>query len=286
MLGYVDQGGVGIVQASLDTGAFDKFFFGDGMYGQSLIDKIGDEINGKVIGTLPGTEGVSTERFTELSKAAGFDPTATYVPEAYDAAALISLAIAAGGSADRTVIRDNVLKVANAPGEKIYAGELAKGIELAAAGTDIDYVGATSVELIGPGEARGSYRVYDHQGQHHRDSRLSLIPSGRPARDRAPAGPRPGDGRMIRVRGPSHAFRRPPGRRRRVDRDRHGLDHRADRAERRRKVDALQRHSRAVRADLGPGLARRGGDHRAQSRTRCSTRGCCAPSRSPTSSRR
>ena len=160
VLGYVDQGGVGIVQASLDTGAFDKFFFGDGMYGQSLIDKIGDEINGKVIGTLPGTEGLSTERFTELSKAAGFDPTATYVPEAYDAAALVSLAIAAGGSADRTVIRDNVLKVANAPGEKIYAGELAKGIELAAAGTDIDYDGATSVELIGPGEARGSYRVY------------------------------------------------------------------------------------------------------------------------------
>ena len=160
VLGYVDQGGVGIVQASLDTGAYDKFFFADGMYGQSLIDKIGDEINGKVIGTLPGTEGMSTERFTELSKVAGFDPTATYVPEAYDAAALIALAIAAGGSADRTVIRDNVLKVANEPGEKIYAGEIAKGVELAAAGTDIDYVGATNVELIGPGEAQGSYRVY------------------------------------------------------------------------------------------------------------------------------
>ena len=54
-----------------------------------------------------------------------------------------------------------MLDVANAPGEKIYAGELAKGIELAAAGTDIDYVGATGVELIGPGEAQGSYRVYE-----------------------------------------------------------------------------------------------------------------------------
>jgi len=161
VLGYVDQGGVGIVQASLDTGAYDKFFFADGMYGQSLIDKIGDEINGKVIGTLPGTEGMSTEKFTALSKVAGFDPTATYVPESYDSAALIALAVAAGGSADRTVIRDNVLKVANEPGEKIYAGELAKGIELAAAGTDIDYVGATGVELVGPGEAAGSYRVYD-----------------------------------------------------------------------------------------------------------------------------
>ena len=54
-----------------------------------------------------------------------------------------------------------MMDVANAPGEKIYAGELAKGIELAAAGTDIDYEGATGVELVGPGEARGSYRVYE-----------------------------------------------------------------------------------------------------------------------------
>jgi branched-chain amino acid transport system substrate-binding protein len=53
------------------------------------------------------------------------------------------------------------MDVANAPGEPIFAGELAKGIELAAAGTDIDYQGATGVELVGPGEAQGSYRVYE-----------------------------------------------------------------------------------------------------------------------------
>jgi branched-chain amino acid transport system substrate-binding protein len=161
VLGYVDQGGVGIVQGSLDSGAFESFFFGDGMYGQSLIDKIGDEINGKVIGTLPGTSGEAADKFSADSKAAGQDPTGTYVPESYDAAALIALSIAAAGSADRTAIRDKLLEVANAPGEKIFAGELAKGIELAAAGTDIDYVGATGVELIGPGEAQGSYRVYE-----------------------------------------------------------------------------------------------------------------------------
>ena len=160
VFGYVDQGGVGIVQASLDTGAFDQFFFGDGMYGQSLIDSVGDEINGKVIGTLPGVEGESADKFAEYAKAHDMDPTGTYVPESYDAGALIALSLAATGSADRTGIRDHMMDVANAPGEKIYAGELAKGIELAAAGTDIDYEGATGVELVGPGEARGSYRVY------------------------------------------------------------------------------------------------------------------------------
>jgi branched-chain amino acid transport system substrate-binding protein len=161
VFGYVDQGGVGIVQASLDTGAFDKFFFADGMYGQSLIDAVGDEINGTVIGTLAGTEGEGADKFAAVAEAAGMDPTGTYVPESYDAAALIALAIAAAGGPDRTGIRDNMTEVANAPGEKIYAGELAKGIELAAAGTDIDYVGGTGVELIGPGEAAGSYRVYE-----------------------------------------------------------------------------------------------------------------------------
>ena len=161
VFGYVAQGGVGIVQASLDSGAFESFVFGDGMYGQSLIDKVGTEIDGKVIGTLPGVEGEAADRFAALAREKGMDPTGTYVPESYDAAALIALAMAANGSTERAGLRDKVLEVANAPGEKIYAGELAKGIELAAAGTDIDYVGATGVELIGPGEAQGSYRVYE-----------------------------------------------------------------------------------------------------------------------------
>ena len=40
-------------------------------------------------------------------------------------------------------------------------GELAKGLEILAAGGEIDYVGATNVELIGPGEAAGTYREYE-----------------------------------------------------------------------------------------------------------------------------
>lgn len=161
VFGYVDQGGRGITQAALDTGAFEHFYFGDGMYGQSLIDAVGSEINGKVIGTLPGVEGAGADTFAAVAKAAGLDPTSTYVPESYDAGALIALAMAASGSADRTGIRDKMLDVANAPGEKIYAGELAKGLEILAGGGDIDYQGATGVELIGPGEAAGSYRVYE-----------------------------------------------------------------------------------------------------------------------------
>jgi branched-chain amino acid transport system substrate-binding protein len=159
--GYVDQGGVGIVQGALDTGAFESFIFPDGMYGQSLLDSIGDEINGKVIGTLPSSEGEGIEKFKALANAADVDPTGSFAPQSYDAAALIVLATAAAGSTDRTAIRDQILNVANAPGEPILPGELAKGMELAAAGKDIDYQGATGVELIGPGEAAGSYLEYE-----------------------------------------------------------------------------------------------------------------------------
>ena len=84
--------------------------------------------------------------------------------ESYDAAALIMLAMEAAGSSDPKVYKDKVLDIANAPGEKIQPGELAKAIELIKAGTDIDYEGASAVELIGPGEAGGRYRQFEVKG--------------------------------------------------------------------------------------------------------------------------
>jgi branched-chain amino acid transport system substrate-binding protein len=50
------------------------------------------------------------------------------------------------------------MDVANAPGEPILPGELGKAFELIAAGQDIDYQGASSVELIGAGESSGTFR--------------------------------------------------------------------------------------------------------------------------------
>ena len=52
-------------------------------------------------------------------------------------AALILLAMQAAKSSDPTVAKDKVMEVANAPGEPVLPGELAKGLELLAGGTDI-----------------------------------------------------------------------------------------------------------------------------------------------------
>ncbi len=53
VFGYVDQGGRGIIQASIDIDAFENFILADGMFGTSLIDAIGPELNGRAFGTVP-----------------------------------------------------------------------------------------------------------------------------------------------------------------------------------------------------------------------------------------
>ncbi|WP_372425094.1 ABC transporter substrate-binding protein [Salinarimonas chemoclinalis] len=161
VFGYADGGGRGIVQASLDTGAFDQFVFGDGMFGESIIEAIGSELDGRVIGAVPGTDNDGARIFAEMTAGSSVDSTGTYAGESYDAAALIVLAMQAAGEATRAGIAANVMSVANAPGEQIGPGEIARGLEILAGGGEIDYVGATGIELIGPGEASGSYRIFE-----------------------------------------------------------------------------------------------------------------------------
>lgn len=154
--GYVDQGGAGIIQAALDAGAFETFVLPDGMISDALTDKFGKDIDGS-FGQLAGTDSPGAAKYAEMVGDA-FDPTSPYASEAYDAAALLLLAMQAAGSSMSADFKDKVEMVANAPGEPIYPGELGKALEILAAGGDIDYVGATDVELIGPGENAGSYR--------------------------------------------------------------------------------------------------------------------------------
>lgn len=162
--GYLDGGGRGIIQGSLDTGAFSTFGLPGGMIGDSLPAAIGEGLNGS-FGQIAGSDSPGAATFEAMAAAAGFDGTSAYSPESYDAAALIGLAMALAGSSDPQVYKDKVLEVANGPadgsGEKIFPGELAKALELIAAGTAIDYEGATAVTLIGPGESAGRYRVIE-----------------------------------------------------------------------------------------------------------------------------
>ncbi|MFN3972649.1 MAG: ABC transporter substrate-binding protein [Gemmobacter sp.] len=161
--GYTDKGGKGIIQASLDSGAFDTFVLPDGMVGQQIVDDLGDGL-ATSFGQYPGTDSAGAELFQQMATAAGWDGTSAFAPESYDAAALIMLAMAAAGSSDSREWTQKVMEIANAPGEPIQPGELGRALELIAQGVDIDYVGATAVELIGAGESAGNYREVEFKG--------------------------------------------------------------------------------------------------------------------------
>ena len=156
VLGYLDQGGKGVIQAALDSGAFDTFVLGDGMVGQSLVDAFGKDLE-KSVATRPGSKGKGMDLFIPVAKAADIDPDAPYVASSYDAGALLVLAMQAGGKADRGSITKNVMNVANSPGTKIYPGELKKGLDLLAKGKKINYEGASDVTFTKEGDATGSF---------------------------------------------------------------------------------------------------------------------------------
>jgi branched-chain amino acid transport system substrate-binding protein len=169
VLGYVDQGGAGIIRGALDSGAFDTFAVGDGMIGDALTDAFGDNIDG-LIGTAPGSDNEGAAIFQQMASDAGIDGTSVYAGESYDAASLMILAMAAAGSMEPGDYKDEIMMVANAPGEAIMPGELGRALGIIAEGGEVNYEGATGVELVEPGEAAGSYAEYTVE-----DGALSVV---------------------------------------------------------------------------------------------------------------
>jgi branched-chain amino acid transport system substrate-binding protein len=160
---YYGGSGITIIRNSLENGLFGKFIAADGMFDQSVIDQIGaDNLRGNIMISQSASDygDVSYKLFADAFKATGKDPAAPYAAHGYDAAFLMALAIEQAGSADRSKIAAALRAVANAPGEVIRPGEWKKAKELIAAGTDINYEGASgSVEFDAAGDVAGIYSV-------------------------------------------------------------------------------------------------------------------------------
>ncbi|WP_299867348.1 ABC transporter substrate-binding protein [uncultured Roseobacter sp.] len=155
--GYADQGGRAILQTALDLGAFDRFVLPDGMVADSILDAFGGAIAG-AIGTLPGTSAAASASFEAMLRENGIDGQGPYRAEAYDAAAVLVLAMQAARSTNSADVARAIHFVANAPGTPIGAGEIAKALRILRAGGQIDYVGASSVEFTPDGDTSGTYR--------------------------------------------------------------------------------------------------------------------------------
>jgi branched-chain amino acid transport system substrate-binding protein len=162
--GYLDQGGKGVIQAALDTGAFATFGLPGGMVGDSLPLAIGPGLNGS-FGQVAQSDSAGAAILADMGKAndPAYDATSPYTMESYDAAALFMLAMNAAKSSDPKVYLPFVLQIANGAdgAEKILPGQLGHALELLAEGKAIDYDGASGVTLIGPGESAGRYREFN-----------------------------------------------------------------------------------------------------------------------------
>ncbi len=148
LIGYPENGAT-ILRQSISEGHIDEFLFVDGLKSPELVENVGEQYLNGTYGTTPGSrETPSLETFNqEYEKEFGKPPPKPFMTNAYDAVAVIGLAIQRAGDNTSKAIRDNLRAVANPPGEAIYAGpgQFEKAIRLLNEGREINYQGAGSI---------------------------------------------------------------------------------------------------------------------------------------------
>jgi branched-chain amino acid transport system substrate-binding protein len=158
--------GTNVARTWISQGGAPTFLLNDGMNSKDFIEGVGARFLNNAFGTSSGTvKTPSTEYFATAYPAmsGGFDANAPAADRAYDAAAILGLAIAQAGKAEAPAIRDAIRKVTGGDGEVVHAGPdgMKKAMELIKAGKPIRYVG-----VIGPvsfdqnGDITGPFRKW------------------------------------------------------------------------------------------------------------------------------
>jgi len=157
---FPESGRVALREA-LEQGIIDEFLFVDGTRSQEMFDDLGVANFEGMSGTQPGSP---NEEFATAFTAAGGDADASFVRESYDAAYVLALAAVAANSTDGADIAAHLPFVSNPPGEVVGFGaaEFTRAVGLLAAGTDIDFVGASGpVDFDANGDlASGAVEVW------------------------------------------------------------------------------------------------------------------------------
>lgn len=115
----------------------------DGLKDPKLPEDVGNPLK-NVIGTAPTAAGPGKKFFTKLYKEEYGREPGVYNSQAYDATASLLLANLAGGKNNGTAVRDNLRGVSNPKGSKMGPKKLPEAVEMAAAGKDLKYIGASS----------------------------------------------------------------------------------------------------------------------------------------------
>ena len=142
------------------------WFWSEGTFAQAFLDTLnlaGIDVSG-MEGTAPTTASAAADNFDvfeALYKADTSVDIVLFEPHTYDAIFLVALAMERGGSARPEVIRDNLQAVAAPPGTVVTVNEWQKAKDLIAAGTDINYQGASGfADFDDLGDVTGDYEVW------------------------------------------------------------------------------------------------------------------------------
>jgi branched-chain amino acid transport system substrate-binding protein len=165
LIGYPGDGTT-ILRTWLQQGGPQRFLFNDGMNSADLIKGVGPQYLNNAFGTSSGTTRTpSTEFFGKAYPAmsGGFDANAPAADRAFDAGAILGLAIARAGKFEAGAIRDAIREVTQPGGEVVHAGPegFARALQLIRERKPVRYVG-----VIGPvafdrnGDIVGPFRLW------------------------------------------------------------------------------------------------------------------------------
>lgn len=157
--------GATIARAWISQGGTRKFLLNDGMNSADFITAVGAKYLADAWGTSSGTTPTpSTRYFYDAYRAyAGLDPASPAADRAYDAAAIVGLAIEAAPKHDSLSIRNAISRITDPKGPPVHAGseEFARALVALKAGRSVRYEG-----VIGPvnfdeyGDITGPFRLW------------------------------------------------------------------------------------------------------------------------------
>jgi ABC-type branched-subunit amino acid transport system substrate-binding protein len=164
-IGYPGDGTT-IVRTWIQQGGPQRFLLNDGMNAADFIKGVGPQFLNNAFGTSSGTTRTpSTEYFAKAYPAmsGGFDAAAPAADRAFDAGAILGLAIAQAGKFDAPSIRDAIRKVTEPGGEVVNAGPegFARALQLIKEKKAVRYVGVIGgVQFDKNGDIVGPFRTW------------------------------------------------------------------------------------------------------------------------------
>ncbi|WP_137154313.1 ABC transporter substrate-binding protein [Rhizobium sp. FKL33] len=158
--------GATIARAWISGGGPAKFLLNDGMNSGDFISAVGAQYLNDAYGTSSGTSPTaSTEYFNANYEkfSGGISPAAPAADRSYDAGAIVGLAIAKAGKADKAAIKAAIPEIVAPGGEPIHAGkaEFEKALKLLKEGKPIKYEGVIgNVSFDKYGDITGPFRLW------------------------------------------------------------------------------------------------------------------------------